>query len=627
MAISFKCPNCGADLKAPKEYEGGKARCKFCGRPVKIPKVDRLKPAPDPTSHSSTDRAIHPVSSSPLPDPTSGTYSGLQGTSGGVTDEHDQPTVNQQAPVTPSTGNFKSIVVAILSLVLITTGIIVGIVIHKSSQDATQIPAVATTAIEPGTHELDSRFGKAAQTELMGKTPTVPLTGPSFLEAAESGNVPQLLAHINRGVNINQTSPPGHLSQTALHLAATSGHLKAVIVLCESGAAINTPDFSGDTPLVGAVDAGHISIVDYLVKHGAEFNQVTDNPLSPTVLHLAVRSGRFEIAKVLLDAGADLNARSSSGYTPLMWAIEGGHPEIVSYLLDCGAKVTVRTSFGVTPIHEVVRAGEYRKQLSNDSLSRDALREIKLTVAKMLVAHGADASARDATGNTPLHLAVCGDDPHIYLPLVDYLVSQGADVNALSNSGVTPLDLTSWPEVVQIAQRYGQQADRPIGYLWQDLTVYKQHVAKPLTDELSVAKGMINYCREERNQQPTTVSPSAAKRIELQCIANTVVAPLRELETKVREYRPRSLEFMDVRQKAIGVTKTYINWAKMVHISLQSQEGYIADVEIDIALVFARSSIEMNAAIDECNRLVEPLARKCGVVPANYLIRRLPTAN
>ncbi len=92
------------------------------------------------------------------------------------------------------------------------------------------------------------------------------------------------------------------------------------LALIANGKEINTPDtrpIIGDeaTPLHSAVLLQWLEVVQALIKAGAEIDAVTLTGQTP--LWFAANCGYFEIAKYLLEAGADPNIRSSSGYMPL----------------------------------------------------------------------------------------------------------------------------------------------------------------------------------------------------------------------------------------------------------------------------------------------------------------------
>jgi hypothetical protein len=72
-----------------------------------------------------------------------------------------------------------------------------------------------------------------------------------------------------------------------------------------------------------------------------------------TCLHIAVFSRRIDICKLLIEKGANLEAKDANGFTPLYWAIMSSNVEMVQFLCDLGANVDVRDEFG-TPFHIAV---------------------------------------------------------------------------------------------------------------------------------------------------------------------------------------------------------------------------------------------------------------------------------
>jgi len=125
--------------------------------------------------------------------------------------------------------------------------------------------------------------------------------------------------------------------------------------------------------------------------------------LNSTPLHWAASHGQADLARKLLDAGADVSALDLIGRTPLHVAVE--HPELVKILLANGADVNARDVFRETPLHLAVR---YRQSVA------------------LLLEAGADVSARDAVGDTPLDKALRhGDDP-ANLAVINLLVDAGA---------------------------------------------------------------------------------------------------------------------------------------------------------------------------------------------------------
>jgi hypothetical protein len=97
--------------------------------------------------------------------------------------------------------------------------------------------------------------------------------------------------------------------------------------LVQAGAAVN---HDGWPPLAYACLEGHVDVARYLIEHGADVNGRAVNGATP--LMLAARSGQIEIAKLLIDKGADIDARNDSGLTAMVWAAQSGNTNIVELL-------------------------------------------------------------------------------------------------------------------------------------------------------------------------------------------------------------------------------------------------------------------------------------------------------
>src|SRR3954451_12063825 len=126
----------------------------------------------------------------------------------------------------------------------------------------------------------------------------------------------------------------------------------------------------------------------------------------------AAKVGDVELARQLIDRGADLNARAGFG-TALHWAILSGHDDVAVLLIDRGADVNISTRTLGAPLHSAAAAGD-------------------TTITLILLERGADANApRLGDSFTPLHIAAQRGDAR----LVHQLVDHGADVNALASVG------------------------------------------------------------------------------------------------------------------------------------------------------------------------------------------------
>ncbi len=105
---------------------------------------------------------------------------------------------------------------------------------------------------------------------------------------------------------------------------------------------------SGWTPLLSASWRGESQIAKALLDRGAQVN--TKDPLGWTPLMVAAKRGHRDIAKTLIEGGADVNATSIRNATALILACEEGHPKVVELLLHNGAKINVKTVGGLTAL-------------------------------------------------------------------------------------------------------------------------------------------------------------------------------------------------------------------------------------------------------------------------------------
>ena len=95
------------------------------------------------------------------------------------------------------------------------------------------------------------------------------------------------------------------------------------------------------TALMEASMDGHVEVAKLLLDHGAEVNMPADSFESP--LTLAACGGHVELAMLLIERGANLEEVNDEGYTPLMEASREGHEEMVALLLSQGADINAQT--------------------------------------------------------------------------------------------------------------------------------------------------------------------------------------------------------------------------------------------------------------------------------------------
>ncbi len=158
------------------------------------------------------------------------------------------------------------------------------------------------------------------------------------------------------------------------------------------------------TPLSEAAVVGNAAVIRKLLKAGADVEAA--NADGQTALMIVARSSNVEAAKLLIKAGANVNAREHwRGQTALMWAAAQSQPGMVHLLVKHGASVNERSS--LTNVERQVTAEPRMQQRPPGGLTPllYAARSGCLECAKALVRGGADINLPDPEGITPLIMA------------------------------------------------------------------------------------------------------------------------------------------------------------------------------------------------------------------------------
>lgn len=111
-----------------------------------------------------------------------------------------------------------------------------------------------------------------------------------------------------------------------------------------------------ETPLISAARQEKWEIVRLLVEEGADINAETEQG-GLTALRYAIMAGNYEMTTYLIENGADVSQENEHGWTPLHTAARYGHMEILNFLIQEGADINARTDKGVTPTRAASDAG------------------------------------------------------------------------------------------------------------------------------------------------------------------------------------------------------------------------------------------------------------------------------
>ena len=275
----------------------------------------------------------------------------------------------------------------------------------------------------------------------------------------------ELLRYNGADVNVRHRDD----GKTPLHSAAWHGDLEVVRVLLDYKVDVRARDVDSWTvmhyvshgPYYSSSVKPHYGpqlladVARLLLEHGADVNTRDDEGTTP--LYAAAKNGRVQVVHVLLEQGANVGAEDNQGKTPLHGAAEYGTVEVVRMLLEHGANVGVQDNQGITPLHTAMGDELVRVLLEHGAIvgAEDHRGSTPLHVAAnrgrvdampVLLEHGANVGAEEYQGKTPLHEAA--EDGTV--EVVRMLLEHGANLDAQDNQDRTPFQIASANGEVEI---------------------------------------------------------------------------------------------------------------------------------------------------------------------------------
>ncbi|HJS73563.1 MAG TPA: ankyrin repeat domain-containing protein [Vicinamibacteria bacterium] len=174
--------------------------------------------------------------------------------------------------------------------------------------------------------------------------------------------------------------------------AAGSGDIDRVRTLLEQGVDVNAAQGDGMSALHNAARSGNAAVAELLIDRGANLEAKTRLG-DHRPLHVASASGRSAVVAILVAAGADVNALTTTGAAPLHFAAASGNADTVAALLAAGAELDVREPvWGQTPLMFAAAAG--RTEAIEVLLENGASPALKATVVDVIARDKADRAER-----------------------------------------------------------------------------------------------------------------------------------------------------------------------------------------------------------------------------------------
>ncbi|CAE7366465.1 ANK3, partial [Symbiodinium sp. KB8] len=445
-----------------------------------------------------------------------------------------------------------------------------------------------------------------------------------------------------------------------LHVAATKGEDKLLLVLLEASAQVDACTMKQQTPLMMAARVGSVAVVQALLDHGASAERCSAD--GETVLHMASGASTDSVLRLLLDRGISLDARTRTGQTALHCASEAGnlpglrlllarhgdlearatnegatalhtaarkgHAEVVRELIHAGADLEAATTAnGYTPLHFTAFTGssaacsvlleakarvDAQVGISGETALHLASMSGHAGVAKHLLAAGATKDAENASGLTPLLMAIMYDQSGTVTPC---LLEASANVHATWRLGSTALH--------EAAQRADATTVAKLLDLKAAVDVQDTHGDRPLHS--AAAGGHVETSRVLLERRAAMDAANAFGLTPLHAAAfndcGDVLSLLLDLGSQALQYASMHCPALDAR--ALGLSAAWADAADATLTPLERRLLVLRDIEkvSPGALIRELARVRRSATFDRRVRslLVDSDAavlQKAAVLPA-----------
>ncbi len=288
----------------------------------------------------------------------------------------------------------------------------------------------------------------------------VKVPAQAIIAAADGKNLAILNELLSRNSDVKAKNADGN---TALHVACESGTAEIVKALIDKGADVNEKNGDGETPLMIAAEGNRLAIIEVLLNNGADVNvkdgdnetaldYATDKTIilllnqaksgkksgstyaADDVHSLVLKGDVAKLKELLKKDPSAINAKDSSGATPLHYAAKMHNKESVAILLANKADVNAKDNDGKTPLHYAAWGSE-----------------TPVDVIQILLENGADPNA-ESHGETPFHIAVAFYRMDVVKLMLDYK----ADVKIKYRGETSVLKIAqSHPEIMKLLLDHG----------------------------------------------------------------------------------------------------------------------------------------------------------------------------